>query len=92
MRWGCGPTEALRRVGGSKELAELMAYDKLDAGGDYRVIHQIAILCWVVASAFTSKRNRKPQVEDFMAVEMHKPEEPTAGEMFAKFKKLIGWG
>lgn len=64
-----------------------MAYDKLEAGGQYRLLLQIALLCWMVATAL-AKKGHKPKLEDFLVVPMDKPDPPTAQEVWRKFKSI----
>lgn len=79
----------LRRVN-AQELAELMAYDRIEAGGDYRLLLQIAVLCWMVASAL-GKKGSKPKLEDFLVVPFDRYE-PTPAEVWRKFQAIAaGW-
>lgn len=72
----------------SQQLSELMAYDSLEAMGDYRLLFQIAVLCCIVANANRGKNSKPYKPEDFLVVPYDAPPPPTADELLRKMKAL----
>lgn len=87
MRWACTPDEVLAKLN-SRQITEMMAFDRLEALGDYRTLYQIAVVCCVVANANRGKNSKPFTPEDFLVVEADKPE-PTSDQLLAKMQAMM---